>query len=71
MSTPDPSRVSPDDIPSSPQDRLKAIAAILATGLLRLHSRPELAPDEATPTAAAMPEKSAELGGTPLASARG
>jgi hypothetical protein len=71
MSTPDPSPASPDDIPSSPQERLKAIAAILATGLLRLHTRPELAPNEAAPIDAAMPEISAELGGTPLASARG
>lgn len=70
MSTTAISDLSPTDIPSTPEGRLRELAAILATGLLRLRTRPEFAPGAAVSAAHAAPEESSESGGKPLASLR-
>ncbi len=70
MSTTAISDLSPVDIPPTPQERLREVAAILAAGLLRLRTRPGLAPGAAVSGQHAAPEKAAESGGNPLASPR-
>ena len=70
MSTTAISDLSPTDIPSTPEGRLREVAAILATGLLCLRTRPELAPGAAVSGQHAAPEEAEESGGNPLASPR-
>ena len=70
MSTTDLSPDSLPEIPRTPEERQREVAAILATGLLRLRTRPELAPGAAVSAAHAAPEESLESGGKPLASLR-
>jgi hypothetical protein len=48
----------PDEAPRSPDERFHAVAAILAAGLLRLHTHPQMA---AIPDEHAGPEESPEL----------
>jgi len=65
--------LSPDslpEIPLTPEERQREVAVILATGLMRLRTRPELAPGTAVPGQHAAPEKTEESGGKPLASPR-
>lgn len=62
--------LSPVDIPPTPQERLREVAAILAASLLRLRTRPNLAPGAVVPGQHAAPEKAEESGGKPLASLR-
>lgn len=70
MSTTDLSPDSLPEIPRTPEDRQREVAAILATGLLRLRTRPELAPGAAVSSAHAASEKAEESRGKPLASPR-
>lgn len=65
--------LSPDalvDIPPTPAERLHELSVILAVGLLRLRTRPGLAPGAGISGGHTSPEKAAEAGGTPLASSR-
>jgi len=66
MSTTAISDLSSADIPSTPEGRLREVAAILATGLLRLRTRPELAPGAAVSGAHAASEIAEESGGEAL-----
>ena len=62
--------LSPVDIPPTPQERLREVAALLAAGLLRLRTRPNLASVATVPGQHAAPEKAEESGEKPLASLR-
>ena len=44
----------------SPAERLREIAAILAAGILRLHTRPESMPEPAPDGPGSSPEKSSD-----------
>ena len=63
--------VPPVEIPPTPSKRFNELTAILARGLLRLHARPEPAPDSAGSGRQAVPEESSEPGRWPLVSPRG
>ena len=54
------------DLPATPEDRLSEVAAILAAGLLRLHSRPELAATSDIPGGPAAAQESPESSRNPL-----
>ena len=55
------------DVPLSADERLREVAAILAAGLLRLRTRPQLAATSDVSDEHAEPQKSEESGRKPLA----
>jgi len=54
------------DVPATPEDRLREVAAILAAGLLRLHARPDLAATSDIPGSPATAPESPESSRNPL-----
>jgi len=54
------------DVPLSPEERLREVAAILAAGLLRVRTRPQLAALADMPGEPAAPKEPAESSQKPL-----
>jgi hypothetical protein len=58
--------MSTTDLPPTPEERFREVAAILAVGLLRLHARPALTAASAAPGEQPAPPESEEIPQKPL-----